>query len=153
MKNFVTLNALYCGFRFAAILPYVFELLRLTLLINYVNYFGCENWWIICVEERKQRVYENMVLKRVLWPRRDEVTEEWSRLHNEELYDLYCSPNFIRSIKLRRITWARRVARVSERGSAYRILVGKLDGKRALRRPKRKWEYNIEMDGAWTGMV
>ena len=93
------------------------------------------------------------VLKRILWPRRDEVTEEWRRLHNEELYDMYCSPNVVRVIELRRMRWARRVARVGERGNAYRILVGKLDGKSALGRPRRKWEYNIGMDTTWTGMV
>jgi hypothetical protein len=56
-------------------------------------------------------------------------------------------------ITLRKIRWAKRVARVGERGSAFRILMRKLDGKRALRRPRRKWEYNIEMVAAWTGMV
>jgi hypothetical protein len=109
------------------ILPYAIELLRLDLLINYINVSGCEIWWLILSEERRQRVYKNGALKRILWTRRDEVTEKWRRLHNEEVYDLYSTLNVIRVIKLRRMKWVRLVARVGERGRAYRIVVGKLD--------------------------
>jgi hypothetical protein len=80
MKEFVTLYDVYYICVDSAvlhILPYVIELLRLALLINYVNFSGCENWWLILSEERRQRVCENGALKRILWPRRDEVTEEW----------------------------------------------------------------------------
>ena len=76
-------------------------------------------------EERKLRVFENMVLRRIFGPRRDEVTEEWRRLHNEELNDLYSSPNIVRVIKSRRTRWAGHVARMGEEKGVYRVLVGK----------------------------
>jgi len=73
-------------------------------------------------EERKLRAFENMVLRRIFGPRRDEVTREWRRLHNEELNDLYSSPSIVRVIKSRRMRWAGHVARVVEEREAYRIL-------------------------------
>jgi len=76
-------------------------------------------------EERKLRVIENMVLRRIFGPRRDELTGEWRRLHNGELSDLYCSPNIVRVIKLRRMRWAGHVARIGEERWVYRVLVGK----------------------------
>ena len=80
-------------------------------------------------EERKLRVFENMVLRRVFGPRRDEVTGEWRRLHNEELNDLYCSPNIVRVIKSRRMRWVGRVASMGEERGLYRVLVGKPEGR------------------------
>jgi len=65
-------------------------------------------------EERKLRVFENMVLRRIFGPRKDEVMEEWRRLHNEELNDLYSSPSIVRVIKSRRMRWAGHVARMRE---------------------------------------
>jgi len=97
-------------------------------------------------EERKPRVFENMVLRRILGPRRDEVTGEWMRLHNEELSDLYCSPNIMRVIKSRRMRWAGHVARMGEERGSIGSLVGKPEGKRPLGRPRRRWVYNIRMD-------
>ena len=89
----------------------------------------------------------------VFGPRRDEVTGEWRRLHNEELNDLYSSPNMARVIKSRRMRWAGHVARMGEERMAYRVLVGKPEGKRPLGRPRRKWVDNIRMDlqevGCW----
>ena len=77
---------------------------------------------------------------------------EWRKLHDEELNDLYCSPNFVRVIKSRRMRWAGHVASVDERKGVYRVLVGKPEGKRPLGRPRRRWEDNIKMDvGVWTG--
>ena len=73
---------------------------------------------------------ENKVLRRIFGPRRDEVTGDWRRLHNEELNDLYCSPNTVRVIKSRRMRWAGHVARMCEERGAYRVLVGKPEGKR-----------------------
>jgi len=67
--------------------------------------YGCDTWSLTRREERKLRVFENMVLRRISGRRRDEVTEEWSRLHNEELNDLYSSPNIVRVIKSRRMRW------------------------------------------------
>jgi hypothetical protein len=74
------------------------------------------------------------------------VTGEWRKLHNEELCDLYSSPSIIRIIKLRRMRWARHVARKGEKKNAYRLLVGKPEGKRPLGRPRRRWVDNIRMD-------
>jgi len=71
-----------------------------TIILPVVLY-GCEAWSLTLREERKLRVFENMVLRRIFGPRRDEVTEEWRRMHNEELNDLYSSPNTVRVIKSR----------------------------------------------------
>jgi len=84
-----------------------------TIILPVVLY-GCETWSLTLSEERKLRVFENMVLRRIFAPRRDEVTGEWRRLHNEELNDLYSSPNIVRVIKWRRIRWAGHVARMGE---------------------------------------
>jgi hypothetical protein len=99
-------------------------------------------------------VFENRVLRRIFGPKRDEVTGEWRRLHNEELNDLYSSPNTIQVIKSRRMRWAGNVARMGEGRGAYRILVGKPEG-RPLGRPRHRWEDNIKMDlqaVGWEGM-
>ena len=74
-------------------------------------------------------MFENMVLRRIFGPRRDEVTGEWRRLHNEELNDLYFSPNIMRVIKSRRMRWAGHVARTGEERVVYRVLVGKPERK------------------------
>jgi len=87
-----------------------------------------------------------MVLWRIFGLRRDEVMEEWRRLNNEELNDLYCSPNIVRVIKSRRMRWAGYVARMGEERGVYRVLVGKLEGRRPLGRPRRRWVDNIRMD-------
>ena len=97
-------------------------------------------------EERKLRVFENMVLRRIFRPRREEVTGEWRSLHNEELNDLYSSPNIVRVIKSRRMRWAGHVARTGEKRVVYRVLVRKPEGKRLLERPRRRWVDNIRMD-------
>jgi len=109
-------------------------------------------------EERKLRVFENMVLRRIFEPRRDELTGEWSRLHNEELNDLYCSSDIVRVIKSRRMRWAGHVARMDEEKGVYRVLVGKPEGKRPLGRPRRRWVIILggssrRLDvGIWTGL-
>ena len=87
-------------------------------------------------EERKLRVFENMVLKRIFGSKRDEVTGEWRKLHNEELNYLYCSPNIVRVIESRRMRWAGHVARMGERRGGYRGFVGKPEGKRPLGGPQ-----------------
>jgi hypothetical protein len=91
-------------------------------------------------------VFENRVLRRVFGPKRDEVRGEWRKLHNEELRDLYSSPSIITIIKSRRMRWAGHVARMGEKRNAYRLLVGKPEGKRPLERPRRRWVDNIRMD-------
>jgi hypothetical protein len=85
-------------------------------------------------------------LRRIFRPKRDEVTGEWRKLHNEELNDLYSIPNIVRVIKLRRMRWAGHVARMGERRGMYRVLVGKPEGKRPLGRPTRRWEDNVRTD-------
>jgi len=91
-------------------------------------------------------MFQNRVLRGIFGPKRDEVTGEWRRLHNEELNDLYCSPNIVRVIKSSKKRQAGYVARMGERRGVYRVLVGKPDGKRPLGRPRRRWEDNIKMD-------
>jgi hypothetical protein len=106
-------------------------------------------------EECRLRVFENKVLRRIFGPNRKEVTGEWRRLHNKELYALYSSPNIIRVMKSKRLRWAGHVARMGERRGAYRSLVGKPEGRRPLERPRRRWEDNIKMDlreVGWGGM-
>jgi hypothetical protein len=98
------------------------------------------------VKECRLRVFENRVLRRIFGPKRDEITGEWRRLHNKELYALYSSPNIIRVMKSRRLRWAGHVARMGERRGAYRALVGKHEGRTQLGRPWRRWEDNTKMD-------
>jgi hypothetical protein len=91
-------------------------------------------------------VFENRVLRRVFGPKRDEVMGGWRKLHNEKLHDLYSSPSIIRIIKSRSMRWARHIARMEEKRNAYRLLVGKLEGKKLLGRPRRRWLDNIRID-------
>ena len=95
------------------------------IIILPVVLYGCETLSLTLREERKLRVFENMVLRRIFGPRRDEVTGEWRRLHNEELNNLYCSPNIVRVIRLRRMRWAGHVARMGEERGVYRVFVEK----------------------------
>jgi hypothetical protein len=97
-------------------------------------------------EERRLRVFEKRVLSRIFGPKRDEVTGEWRKLHNEELHDPYFSPNIVQVIKSRRMRWAGHVARMGEERGVYTVLVGKHEGQRPLGRPRRRWEDNIRMD-------
>ena len=85
----------------------------ITVILPVVLY-ECETWSLTLREERKLRVFENMVLRKIFGPRRDEVTGEWRRLHNEELNDSYSSPNIVRVIKSRRMRWAGHVACMGE---------------------------------------
>ena len=96
------------------------------------------------------------MLLRIFGPRRDEVTGKWRRLYNEELNDLYTSPNIVRVIKSGRMKWTGHVARMGEEKGVY---MGKPEGKRPLGRPRRRWVDNIRMDlqevgyvGMWTGL-
>jgi len=121
-------------------------------IIQPVVVYGCETWSLTLKEERKPRV-----LRRIFGPRRDEVTGEWRKLHNEEMNDLFCSPNIVRVIKSRIMRWAGHVARMGERRGVYRVLVEKhkerdhlgdpgVDGRIILRWIFRKWDV-----GVWTG--
>jgi hypothetical protein len=88
-----------------------------TVILPVVLY-GCESWSLTLREECRLRVFENMVLRRIFGPKRDEVTGEWSRLHNKELYALYSSRNIIWVIKSRRLRWVGHVARMG-RGEVH----------------------------------
>ena len=89
---------------------------------------------------------ENKVLRKIFGAKRDKMTGEWRKSHNAELHALYSSPNIIRNLKSRRLRWAGHVARMEQSRSAYRVLVGKPEGKRPLGRPRRRWEDNIKMN-------
>jgi len=99
------------------------------IIILPVVLYGCETWLLTLRDERKLWVFENMVLRRIFGPRRDEVTGEWRRLHNEGLNDLYSSPNIVRVIKSRRMRWAGHVARMGEE----RGCIGETGGKETTR--------------------
>jgi hypothetical protein len=116
-----------------------------------VGMYGCETWSLTLREEHRLRVFENRVLTRIFGPKRDE-DGSWRKLYNDELHNLYFSPNIVMVIKSRRLRWAVRVARVGEGRGVYRVLVGRLEGTRPLGRPKRWWEDNIKMDLRETGI-
>jgi hypothetical protein len=105
--------------------------------------YGCKTWLLTLREECRLWVFENRVLRRIFGPKRDEVTEEWRKLHNEQLNDLYSSPNIVRVIKSRRMRWSGRVAHMEKKRGIYRVLVGKLVGKGPLGRPRYRWKDNI----------
>ena len=90
--------------------------------------------------------YMNSVLRRIYGPKRDEVTGEWRKLHNEELNNLYSSPNIVQVIKSRRMRWAGHVVCMGEGRGVYRVLMGKPEGRRPLGRPRLRWEDSIRMD-------
>jgi len=127
-----------------------------TIILPAVLY-GCGTWSHTMREECRLRVLENRVLRGIFGPKRDEVTREWRKLHNEELNDLYSSPIPVCVIKSRRIRWAGHAACMGEKRGVYRVLVGKPEGKRLYRGPGvhgkiilrwifRKWDV-----GVWTG--
>jgi hypothetical protein len=108
--------------------------------------YGCETWSLTLKEEHWLRVLENKVLRKIFGQKRDEVTGGLRKLHNEELRDLYSSPRIIRIIKSRRMRSVGHVARIGKKRNAYRLLVGKPEGKRPLGRPIRRRVGNIKMD-------
>jgi hypothetical protein len=124
-----------------------------TIILPIVLY-ECEIWSFTLMEESRLRASENTVLRKIFGPKRNGVTREWRKLHNEELNDLYSSPNIVRVMKSKRIRWGGHVARMGDRSGAYIVLMGKPEGKRLLGRPRRRCEINIKMDlqeGGWVG--
>jgi len=108
--------------------------------------YGCKTWSLTLREELRLRVFENRVLRIIFGPKRDEVTEDWRKLHNDELNCLYTTRNIVRETKSIRMRWAGHVVRMGERSGVYRFLVGKPEGKSPLGRPRCRWEDNIKMD-------
>jgi hypothetical protein len=96
-------------------------------------------------EEHRLRVFENRVLRKIFGPTREE-DGSWRKFHNDELHDLYSSPNIVRVIKARRMRWAGHAARMGEGRGVNRVLVGRPEGKRPLERPRHRWEDNIKME-------
>jgi hypothetical protein len=113
-----------------------------TIILPVVMY-GCETWSLTSGEEHRLRVSENRVLRKIFGPKREE-DGSWRKLHNDEFLGLYSSPNIVRVIKLRRMKCAGHVARMGEGRGAYRVLVGRPEGKRPLGRTRRRWDDNIK---------
>ena len=124
-----------------------------------VMLYGCETWSLTLRKERRLRVFENRVLRRVFGFKRDEVTGEWRKLHNEELRDLFSLPNIVRVVKSRRMRWVGHVVRMGEGRGVHRVVVGKPEGKRPLGDPDvdgmiilrwifGKWE-GVETGWSW----
>ena len=90
--------------------------------------YGCETWFITLREERRLRVFENRVLTGIFGPKRDEITGEWRKLHNEELRDIYSLPNIVRVVKSRRMRWEGHVACMGEGRAIKDFLVGRPEG-------------------------
>jgi len=112
-----------------------------TIILSVVLY-GCETWSLTLREERRLRVFENKVLRRIFGSKSDEVTGEWRKLHSEELNDLYCCSGD----KIEKNEMGGHVARMEEGRGVYSVFVGSYEGKRPLGRPRRRWEDNIKMD-------
>jgi len=108
--------------------------------------YGCETWLLTLREECRLRVFENRVLRRIFRPKKNKVTGEWRKLYNEELTDLYSTPNIIWLRKSRRMRWAGCVALMGERRGAYRVSVWKPEGKKPPVKPRHRWKDNIKMD-------
>ena len=107
------------NFLSSSLLSKNFKMTIYRTIILLVVLYGCETWSLTLREERRLRVFENRVLRRVFGPKRDEVTGEWRKLHNEELSDLYCSPNIVPVIKSRRMRCAGNVVRLGEKRGVY----------------------------------
>jgi hypothetical protein len=115
-----------------------------TVILSFVLY-GCETWSLTLREGHRLRIFENRVLRKIFGPKREE-DGSWRKLHNDELHNLYSSPNIVRVIKSRTMKWAGHVAPMGKGRGVYRFLVGRPEGNRPLGRPRRRWEYNIKLD-------
>jgi len=118
--------------------PKMYRLKIYRTIILLVILYGCETWSLTLREERRLQMFADRVFRRIFGPKKDEETEEWRKLHDEELNDLYSSLNIFRVIKSRRMRWAGHVACMGERKDVYWVLVGKPEGNRTLWRPRRR---------------
>jgi hypothetical protein len=127
------------NFLSSCLLPKSVKIRIYTNIILPVVLYGCETWSLTLKVEHRQRVFANRALARVFGRKRDNMTGGWRKLHNEGLHDLYSSPSIIRIIKSRRrMRWAEYEARVGEEMNAYRLLVGRPEGRRPLGGPNRR---------------
>jgi hypothetical protein len=106
--------------------------------------YGSDSWSLTFREVHRLKVFENRVLK-TFEPKREGILRGWRKVRNEEILNLYSSPNILRMIKSRRMRWTEHVEHMGQKSSAYRILLGKAEGKRQIGRPRRRWENNIKM--------
>jgi len=116
-----------------------------TIILPVVLY-GCETWSLTLREERRLRVFENRVLRRIFEPKRDEVTGSGENYIMMSLMICILRLIFYGMIKSRKMRWAGHVACMGTKRGVHRLLVGKLEGKRPLGRPRRRWGDNIRMD-------
>ena len=129
-----------------------------TIILPFVLY-GCETWSLTLREEHRLREFVNRFLRRIFGAKRDEATEEWRKLHNEELNGLYCSRNIIQVIKSRRMRWVGHVADTGERRGIHRVLVGKPEERDHLGDPGIngriifRWSFRKRYMGVWTGSI
>ena len=114
-------------------------------IIFLVVLYGCETLSLRLNKGCKTRVFENLTMRRIFWPKRNE-NREWRRLHNEELLSSYRSASIVRVIKFRRLRWVAHVARMDEGQRSFKILTDKPTWKRPLGGPRCRWEDNIRMD-------
>jgi hypothetical protein len=124
--------------------------LHITNVLPVVLY-GCETWSLTLREEHRLRVFENWALRRIFGTKREEVDGGWRRLHDEELHNLHPSPNIIRVIKSRSVGWVEHVAQTTEMRNGYKILVGKPEEKRPLRKQRLRREDRITIGLTETG--
>jgi hypothetical protein len=120
------------------LLPKNLKIRIYKIIVLPVVLHGCETWSLTLREEHRLRVLENRMLRRIFGPKRDEERGGWRKLHTEELHNMYSSPSIIRMVNSRMMRWAVHVALIWERKNAYRILVGKPEGKGPLGRPRRR---------------
>jgi hypothetical protein len=113
--------------------------------------YGCETYSLTLKEAHRLRVLVNRVLRRISGPKRDEMVGEWRKLHEKEHRDSQTSPSIIRIIKSRRMIRAGHVSQMGEKRNAYRLLVGKPEGKSLLIKPRHRWVDNIRMDHGEVG--
>ena len=116
-----------------------------TVLLPVILYV-CETWTLTLREEKRLTVFKNKVLRKIFGLKRDDQTDQWRRLHNGELNDLYGKSDIIRIVMSRRVRWAGHVAPMGNERVTWKLIVGKPESKRPIGRQSRRWENNINHD-------